>query len=89
MGKRLCLRTGRRAEEKAMLEITALKKKYPGEWLAIEVTEERDGEPLKGRLILHSKDRDELWEEIELSPEKEIYVTYAGPLVEKGYAVAF
>lgn len=72
-----------------MLEIESLKKKYPGEWLAIEVTEERNGEPVRGRLILHSKDRDELWRKIELSREREIYVTYAGPLIEKGYAVAF
>ena len=72
-----------------MLEIEVLKKKYPGEWLAIEVTEERDGEPVRGRLILHSKDRDELWRKMKLSRDREIYVTYAGPLIEKGYAVAF
>jgi hypothetical protein len=72
-----------------MPDIRALKRKYKGEWLAIEVTQESNGEPVKGKLILHNKDRDGIWEKIELSQGKEIYVTYAGPLVEKGYAVAF
>jgi len=74
---------------KAMPKIESLKKKYPGEWLAIEVTKLRLGEPLEGKLIYHKKDRKRLWETLELSKDKEIYVTYAGPLIEEGYAVAF
>jgi len=72
-----------------MPDIGALKRKYKGEWLAIEVTQESNGEPVQGKLILHDKNRDRIWEKIELSKDKEIYITYAGPLVEKGYAVAF
>ena len=59
-----------------MPDIGALKRKYKGEWLAIEVTQENNGEPVKGKLILHDKDRDRIQEKIELSKDKEIYVTY-------------
>ncbi len=43
-----------------MPDIGALKRKYKGEWLAIEVTQENNGEPVKGKLILHDKDRDRI-----------------------------
>ncbi len=72
-----------------MPTIESLKEKYTGEWLAVEVTKLSAGEPVEGRLIYHEKDRKKLWEKLELSPDKEIYVTYAGPLIEEGYAVAF
>ncbi|MGM0511003.1 MAG: hypothetical protein ACQESD_07775 [Thermoplasmatota archaeon] len=39
------------------MKIEELKKKYEGEWLAIEVTKEEDGEPKGGKLLLHKKDR--------------------------------
>jgi hypothetical protein len=72
-----------------MAKIKELVKKYAGEWLAIEVTEEKDGEPVKGKLLLHKRDRSELWEKVSLSKKREIYVTFAGPPIKKGYAVAF
>jgi len=72
-----------------MAKIKELEKKYKGEWLAIEVVKEKGGEPIEGKLILHSKDREKIWEKIRLSKEKEIYVTFAGPPLEKGYAAAF
>lgn len=72
-----------------MPTIESLKKKYAGEWLAVEVTKLSAGEPVEGRLISHEKDRKKLWEKLELSSDKEVYVTYAGPLIEEGYAVAF
>lgn len=74
------------------MKIEELKKKYKGEWLAIEVTKEEDGRSVEGRLILHEKDRDELWEKLSLKKLKkdiEVYVTYAGPPLKKGYAAAF
>ena len=72
-----------------MAKIEKLKKKYKGEWLAIEVTKEEGGEAIEGKLILHSKIREEIWKNISLSKEKEIYVTFAGPPLEEGYAAAF
>ena len=71
-----------------MTKIESLKKKYKEEWLAIEVTEEIEGKPFRGNLIYHSRDHDELWDKI-AKDKRRIYVTYAGPLIEKGYAVAF
>ena len=72
-----------------MANIEKLKQKYKGEWLAIEITKEEEGEATEGKLILHSKNRDEIWKNIRLSTEKEIYVTFAGPPLEEGYAAAF
>jgi hypothetical protein len=71
-----------------MPKIERLKKEYPGEWLAIEVEEENDSGPISGNLILHHLDHDKIWEEIDRD-ERRIYVTYAGPPIEKGYAAAF
>lgn len=72
-----------------MAKIKDLKKKYKGEWLAIEVTREKKGEPVDGKIILHSKDREKLWKEVPQRKDKVIYVTYAGSALEEGYAAAF
>ena len=72
-----------------MARIEELKKKYKGEWLAIEVSRVKNGEPIQGKLILHSKNREEIWKKIRLSRKKEIYVAFAGPPLEKGYVAAF
>jgi len=72
-----------------MPRIESLKKQYTGEWLAIEVTRLSQGEPVEGRLVYHDKSRKRLWQRLELRGDKDIYVTYAGPLIEEGYAVAF
>ncbi len=69
--------------------VTELKQKYKGKWLAIEVSRYEDHEPVEGKLLLHDRDRQKLWQKLKLSPSKRIYVTYAGPLIEEGYAVAF
>ena len=71
-----------------MPKIEQLKKEYPGEWLAIEIEEEDNSGPISGNLILHHLDHDKIWEEIDRD-ERRIYVTYAGPPIEKGYAAAF
>jgi len=71
------------------MKIKDLKKKYKDEWLAIEVTEEVEGEPVKGKLLLHEKDHDKLWKKVPQKKDKKIYVTYAGPALEEGYAAAF
>lgn len=75
--------------KRVMPTIESLKKRYKGKWLAIEVTKLSLGEPVEGKLIHHDKSRKRLWQKLDLSQDKEIYVTYAGPLIEEGYAVAF
>ena len=72
-----------------MPRIESLKKQYTGEWLAIEVTRLSEGEPIEGRLVYHDKNRKRLWRRLDLSQHRDVYVTYAGPLIEEGYAVAF
>lgn len=72
-----------------MPTISELKEKYKGEWLAIEVTRYENHEPVEGTLLEHDKEREKLWQKFELRKGKRVYVTYAGPLIEEGYAVAF
>ena len=50
--------------------------------------EENEDGPVKGNLIFHSLDHEEVWDQIG-SNIGTIYVTYAASLIEKGYAVAF
>ncbi|MBI3460646.1 hypothetical protein HY009_06940 [Candidatus Acetothermia bacterium] len=70
-----------------MAKIEELLKKYPGEWLAIEVTDEVEGVPVAGELICHSSHRAEVWRKTQA--KKRVYVTYAGPPLKEGYAAAF
>ena len=72
-----------------MAKIKDLKKKYKGEWLAIEVTREEGGEAVEGKLLLHTLDRKKMWKKVPQRKDKVIYVTYAGPPLEEGYAAAF
>lgn len=71
-----------------MATIEQLKQKHQGEWLAISVLKEGEAGPDEGDLVYHSANRDEVWRRIKGDPRK-IYVTYGGPALEEGYAVAF
>jgi hypothetical protein len=72
------------------LDIDTLEKQYPDEWLLIEV-EETDAVdvPVKGKLLCHSKSRDEIHEVIMKvrAPEKDLYISYTGDPVPPGMAV--
>lgn len=70
-------------------EIEELKEAYSGEWLAIEITKEEQFGPVEGKLLHHCRERTDLWKKVHLEKVRRIYITYAGPLVEEGYAVAF
>ena len=71
------------------MDIENLKKKYRNEWLLIKVTAADDQEqPTEGELLLHSKSRDEVYE-AQKDLKDDLYITYAGELPKKGYAVAF
>lgn len=72
-----------------MESIQELKRQHPGEWLAIEVTRYENSEPVEGKLAARSKDWEGLWESVKLERGKRIHITFAGPLIEEGYAVAF
>lgn len=71
------------------MEIEKIKKKYKDEWLLIKikVTDEKD-QPLEGKVLLHSKNRDEVYE-AQKDLKEDLYITYSGDLPKKGFAVAF
>ena len=72
-----------------MERIEDLVKEYKDEWLLIKVIEiDELDRPIKGELILHSKNRDEIYEE-QKKMKSDLYITYAGEIPQKGYAVAF
>jgi hypothetical protein len=71
------------------MDIKKLKEKHKGEWLAIEVTKLNElNEPVEGKLLLHDGDHDRVWDKLPID-NKDVYITYAGPPLEKGHAAAF
>jgi len=71
-----------------MPKIEELKETYKGQWLAIIVLREDPAGPQEGELLHHCETREEVWRRIR-GDSRKIYVTYAGPLLEEGYAAAF
>jgi hypothetical protein len=71
------------------MEIEKIRRKYKNEWLLIKVTaaDEKD-QPIEGQVILHSKNRDEIYE-AQKNLKDYLYVTYSGEMPKKGVAVAF
>ena len=66
-----------------------IKKKYKGEWVIIEVLEEDEHEePIKGKLLAHSKSRNEIYAQLK-DMMGDICMFFAGEIPKKGYAVAF
>jgi hypothetical protein len=71
-----------------MQPVEALKRQYQGEWLAIHVRKEGPAGPEEGELVYHARDVREVWQRLK-GDRRRIYVTYAGPLLEEGWAAAF
>jgi len=69
--------------------ISKLKHQYPGEWLAIRVTDYEDFRPAEGELVFHDAEWSKVLSSVALPKTERIYITYAGPLIPEGYAVAF
>jgi len=71
------------------MDIELLKKKFTDEWLLIRViaVNEQD-QPTEGEIILHSKNRDEVYE-AQKGLKGDLYIMYSGELPKKGFAVAF
>ena len=69
--------------------VKELEKKYRNEWVLVEVLEENEyGEPTKGKLIAHNKNRDVVYEKLRTT-KGDISLFFAGEIPKKGYAVAF
>ena len=71
-----------------MAKLEQLKREYEGDWLAISIVKKGAGGIEEGDLVCHARDKEELWRTIRGDP-RPIYVTYAGPLIDEGFAVAF
>lgn len=71
-----------------MAHIEQLKEEHKGEWLAITVTNRTVDGPTEGELISHSTNRTHVWKTIRNDP-RHIYITFAGPMLEEGFAAAF
>jgi hypothetical protein len=63
-------------------------KQYPDEWLLFEVVEEDEkGFPLRGRLLAHSPDRDEVDAVLLKVHPKDSYSVWTGEAPRKGMIV--
>lgn len=74
---------------KDLVNIPECEKLYADEWLLFEVIEvDEMNRPIKGKLLAHSKDRDELHKVAMSSKSKELYCTYTGEPIPKDMAIA-
>jgi hypothetical protein len=65
---------------KQVQTISALKKQYPKEWLLLtHVTADTLTRPIKGRLVAHSKNRDEIYDRLG-RVRGSVCITYTGKI---------
>jgi hypothetical protein len=66
-----------------VLTIAEIKSRFDGEWILVEDPElDDDQEVLRGRVVWHSKDRDEVYQKaIELRPKHSAFL-YTGRMPE-------
>lgn len=73
-----------------MSTIDEIKKKFKDEWVLVEVVErDQMNRPTKGRVLAHSRNRDDTYEAMSRTKVKHLYHFYTGEIPQKGYAVAF
>jgi hypothetical protein len=67
------------------MKLEEAKKLYENEWIAFKKNE--NGENPDGEVLFHNKNRKAFDNELlELRP-KDVYITFAGPVVPEGYAI--
>ena len=75
---------------KAIQTIEEIKKKFKDEWVLMEVSEEDEiGQTKSGKVIAHSKNRDDTYAALKNTKGIYTFHFYTGEIPEKGYAVAF
>ena len=72
-----------------IVQIAEEAKKYDSEWLLFEVTEADERQwPVKGRLLCHTKSRDEVHEVAMEHPESELQFLFTGdPIPDDMYVI--
>ncbi len=69
--------------------IEQIRKEHPDQWVAVKVTEEKDGETVAGELLAAADSSNKIWQKIKLSPDYVTYVFHTNGPIKKGYAVMF
>lgn len=71
-------------------EIEKIRKRFHNEWLliAIDRMDQATTTPLTGRLLAHSKNRDEIYKK-QLKDKRHLLILYSEEGLPKGYAAAF
>ncbi len=72
-------------------KIESIRKKYHRQWLLIEVDKMDDATtiPLTGRLLAHSKNRDEIYKKQLEYKQQLVCLCFSEDKLPKGYALAF
>ena len=74
---------------KRVQRLSALKRRYPKEWLLLtNVVADELTRPIKGKLVAHSKNRDEIYERLAHIRAKSVSIEYTGK-VPKDLVVVF
>ena len=69
--------------------ITSLKRRYPKGWLLLtDVVADELTRPIKGKLVAHSRNRDEIYDRLPRIRAKSICIEYTGE-IPKDYAAVF
>ena len=67
--------------------IDKIRERFEDEWLLLEVTKtDRLDQPLEGRLLSHSPNRDEIWRSFRES-KGDLMVEFSGPIVPQGFVL--
>jgi len=73
-----------------MENINEIKKRFKDEWVLVEVIEKDNlNRPSKGKVITHSKNRNEIYDALKKARGKHTYQFHTGRTLERGYAAAF
>ena len=73
------------------MDIKEVKLKYKNEWVLAEVLQlDSLGKPTEVKILVHSKNRDEVYDQLDnVETNKHVATFYTGEIPEKGYVVAF
>lgn len=73
------------------MKIEEIQQQFKDEWVLLEVLKEDElHQPLEGRLIAHSFNRDDVYDALLRVPAKTHVATmFTGALLKEGYAAAF
>ena len=78
--------------QEEILSVAEIERRYPDEWVLLEITEDhKNHQRVKGRLLAHSPNRDDLDEPYRRlraeRPQAHTFEFYAGPLVRDDVVV--